>query len=185
VDEVGALGSATRHLRGLVGLGVVLATPGPSDLKAVDRPLLPQVLQDTAWQMGFRQGSPRDAQHMRDLFGQAWVKDESWRSDGLVTTRMVERPRVPVDEWMNDLQPGDAWLRVAPIDRGWRQERVRVALPQAVPDRPVYIPAVSRQPRLSARNPDNEPINPTDPTRPSPRVETESEMAVESVESAV
>jgi hypothetical protein len=106
--------------------------------------------------MGFRQASPRDAQHMRDLFGQGWVKDESWRSDGLVTTRMVERPRVQVDEWMNDLQPGDAWLRVAPIDRGWRQERVRVALPQAVPDRPAYIPAVSRQPRLAARNPDND-----------------------------
>jgi hypothetical protein len=28
-------------------------------------------------------------------------------------------------------QPGDAWLRVAPIDKGWRQERVRVALPKA------------------------------------------------------
>ena len=28
------------------------------------------------------------------------------------------------------LQPGDAWLRVAPVDRGWRQERVRVALPK-------------------------------------------------------
>jgi hypothetical protein len=30
---------------------------------------------------------------------------------------------------MNALEPGDAWLRVAPIDRGWRLERVRVALP--------------------------------------------------------
>ena len=44
-------------------------------------------------------------------------------------TRRVERPRVAIDEWMNALEPGDAWLRVAPIDRGWRQERVRVALP--------------------------------------------------------
>jgi len=50
VDEVGALGSAARHLRGLVGraresgLAVVLATQGPSDLEAVDRALLPQVL---------------------------------------------------------------------------------------------------------------------------------------------
>src|SRR5439155_12104632 len=41
VDEVGALGSAARHLRGLVGraresgLAVVLATQGPSDLEAV------------------------------------------------------------------------------------------------------------------------------------------------------
>jgi hypothetical protein len=31
------------------------------------------------------------------------------------------------------LEPGDAWLRVAPIDKDWRQERVRVALPQPVP----------------------------------------------------
>jgi hypothetical protein len=57
VDEVGALGSAARHLRGLVGraresgLAVVLATQGPSDLEAVDRALLAQVLQDTAWQL--------------------------------------------------------------------------------------------------------------------------------------
>jgi len=62
VDEVGALGSAARHLRGLVGrareagLAVVLATQGPSDLEAVDRALLSQVLQDTAWQLAFRQG---------------------------------------------------------------------------------------------------------------------------------
>jgi hypothetical protein len=64
VDEVGALGTAARHLRGLVGraresgLAVVLATQGPSDLEAVDRALLPQVLQDTAWQLAFRKGSP-------------------------------------------------------------------------------------------------------------------------------
>jgi len=55
VDEVGALGSAAGHSRGVVvrareaGLAVVLATQGPSDLEAVDRALLPQVLQDTAW----------------------------------------------------------------------------------------------------------------------------------------
>src|SRR6266567_4774069 len=61
------------------------------------------------------------------------------------------------------LSPADAWLRVAPIDRGWRQERVRVALPQAVPDRPVYIPAVSRQPRLPRPNPDNGAVSPTTP----------------------
>jgi len=137
VDEVGALGSAARHLRGLVGraresgLAVVLATQGPSDLEAVDRSLLPQVLQDTAWQIGFRQGSPHDARQMEALFGQGWVEDVTWRSDGMTTTRRVERPRVAIDEWMNDLQPGDAWLRVAPIDHGWRQERVRVALPQS------------------------------------------------------
>src|SRR5947209_17281848 len=136
VDEVGALGSSARHLRGLVGrareagLSVVMATQGLTDLEAVDRALVHQVLQDTAWQMGFRQGSPRDAQHMQALFGQAFVIDESWTNNGRVTKRQVERPRVPVDEWMNSLEPGDAWLRVAPIDRGWRQVRVRVALPQ-------------------------------------------------------
>jgi hypothetical protein len=60
VDEVGALGHSTRHLRGLVGraresgLAVVLATQGPSDLEAVDRAVLPRVLQDTAWQLAFR-----------------------------------------------------------------------------------------------------------------------------------
>jgi len=135
VDEVGALGHSARHLRGLVGrareagLAVVLATQGPSDLEAVDRALLPQVLQDTAWQLVFRQGSPQDASAMQALFGQAWITDEAWRSDGVTATRMVERPRVSIDEWMNALEPGDAWLRVAPIDRGWRQERVRVALP--------------------------------------------------------
>jgi hypothetical protein len=173
VDEVGALGHSARHLRGLVGraresgLAVVLATQGPSDLEAVDRALLPQVLQDTAWQLAFRQGSPQDAERMQALFGQARVKDESWRSDGLVTTRMVERPRVPVDEWMNALEPGDAWLRVAPIDRGWRQERVRVALPKAVEPTPVYIPSVSRQPRLAAGTYDVVvPANPSTAPRP-------------------
>src|SRR5919206_3904102 len=43
VDEVGALGSAARHLRDLVGrareagLSVVMATQGLTDLEAVDR----------------------------------------------------------------------------------------------------------------------------------------------------
>jgi hypothetical protein len=140
VDEVGALGSSARHLRGLVGrareagLAVVLATQGPSDLEAVDPALLAQTLQDTAWQLAFRQGSPQDAERMQALFGQHYVVDESWSSDGRVTKRHVERPRVAIDEWMNSLHPGDAWLRVAPVDRGWRQERVRVALPQP-PDR--------------------------------------------------
>jgi hypothetical protein len=100
-------------------------------LEVVDRALLAQVLQDTAWQLGFRQGSPQDARQLEALFGQAFVRAESWRSDGPTTTRMVERPRVSIDEWMNALEPGDAWLRVAPIDRGWRQEGIRVALPSS------------------------------------------------------
>ena len=68
--EIGALGASARHLRGLVGraresgLAVVLATQGPSDLEAVDRALLPQVLQDTAWQLAFRQRSPQNAERM-------------------------------------------------------------------------------------------------------------------------
>jgi hypothetical protein len=136
VDEVGALGSSARHLRGLVGraresgLAVVLATQGPSDLEAVDRALLPQVLQDTAWQLVFRQGSPHDARQVEALFGQAWTEDVMRWSNGRSSSRKVERPRVSVDEWMNAMQPGDAWLRVAPIDKGWRQERVRVAMPR-------------------------------------------------------
>src|SRR5712671_5467507 len=105
VDEVGALGSAARHLRGLVGraretgLAVVLATQGPSDLEAVDRALLPQVLQDTAWQLAFRQGSPQDAERMQALFGRTYVEDLTRYSDGRFSTRHVERPRVSVDEW--------------------------------------------------------------------------------------
>jgi hypothetical protein len=112
VDEVGALGSSARHLRGLVGrareagLAVVLATQGPSDLEAVDRALLPQVLQDTAWQLAFRQGSPQDAERMRDLFGAAVVRDTTRYSDGRRSWREVERPRVSIDEWLNGLHPG-------------------------------------------------------------------------------
>jgi hypothetical protein len=137
LDEVGALGTSARHVRALVGrareagLSVVMATQGLSDLESVDRALVHQVLQDTAWQLAFRQGSPRDAEHLEKLFGRAWVTvNSSWRSDGLRTKQLVERARVPIDEWMNTLHPGDAWLRVAPIDRGWQQVRVRVALPQ-------------------------------------------------------
>ena len=37
--------------------------------------------------MGFRQGSPRDAEHMQALFGKAWVNDETWSNDGRVVTR--------------------------------------------------------------------------------------------------
>jgi len=46
VDEIGALGSSARHLRGLVGrareagLSVVMATQGLTDLEAVDRALV-------------------------------------------------------------------------------------------------------------------------------------------------
>jgi hypothetical protein len=77
VDEVWALGAA-RHLQGLVGrarevgFAVVLATQGPSDLEAVDHALLPQVLQDTALELAFRQGLPQDAERMQALFGKAW-----------------------------------------------------------------------------------------------------------------
>jgi hypothetical protein len=142
VDEVGALGSSARHLRGLVGrareagLAVVMATQGLSDLRAVQPALVDEVLQDTAWQVGFRQGSPDDAALMESLFGLGWAKEESWRSDGLTTARMVERPRVPVDEWKNGLEPGDAWLRIAPIDGRWRQERVRLAMSQTPDPQP-------------------------------------------------
>jgi hypothetical protein len=75
--------------------------------------------------------SPHDARQVEALFGQAWMIDESWSTDGRVTQRQVERPRVAIDEWMNALEPSDAWIRVAPIDQGWRQQRVRVAMPRS------------------------------------------------------
>ena len=130
------MGSAARHFRPLVGrareagLAVVMATQGLTDLRATEPALVDQVLQDTAWQIGFRQGGPTDARLMQDLFGMAWVEDVARSSNGVSTYRQVQRPRVPVDEWMNDLQPGDAWVRVAPIDGRWRQTRVRVAMPR-------------------------------------------------------
>jgi hypothetical protein len=136
VDEVGALGSSARHLRGLVGrareagLSIVLATQGPSDLVAIDRALLPQVLQDTGWQLAFRQGSPEDAERMQALFGTRWIDDTAWSDRGYSTTRKVERPSVHIGEWMNGMGPGDAWLRVAPVDGKGRQQRIRVALPR-------------------------------------------------------
>ena len=124
VDEVGALGSSARHLRGLVGraresgLAVVLATQGLSDLQAVEPALVDQVLQDTAWQLVFRQGSPHDARLVESLFGHSWVIDESWTNTVVVTKHQVERPRVPVDEWLNGLHPGDAWLHVGARGQG-------------------------------------------------------------------
>jgi hypothetical protein len=127
----------------------VLATQDPSDLEAVDRALLPQVLQDTASQLVFRQGSPQDAERIQALSGQALAREESWRSDGVTSTRMRERPRVRIDEWMNALEPGDAWLRVAPIDKGWRQERVRVALPRPAQPSPEHG-IVRRAPRIQS-----------------------------------
>jgi hypothetical protein len=54
---------------------------------------------------------------MQALFGKAWVNDETWSNDGRVVTRRVERPRGSIDEWMNALEPGDAWLRVAHAPR--------------------------------------------------------------------
>src|SRR5919202_2938438 len=135
-DEIGSLRSAARHLRPLVGrareagLSVVMATQGLTDLEAVDRALVHQVLQDTAWQLGFRQGSRRDAELMQGLFGEEWIEDVTRWSDGRSSSRQVERSRVSIHEWMNGLQPGDGWLRRAPIDRPWGQDRVRVALPR-------------------------------------------------------
>ncbi len=66
---------------------------------------------------------------MAALFGKRITNDVMRWSDCRSSVRNVEQPRVLLDEWMNGLQPGDAWLRVAPVDHGWRQVRVRVALP--------------------------------------------------------
>src|SRR2546429_60162 len=103
VEEVGALGRSARHLRGLVGraresgLAVVLATQGPSDLEAVDRALPPQALQDTAWQLAFRQGSSGEAEHMQAVLGQPGAEDRTRWFDGRSSSRHVERPRVSID----------------------------------------------------------------------------------------
>ena len=78
----------------------MLATQGPSDLEAVDRALLPQVLQDTAWQLAFRQGCPRTPSACRRCsagLGQRRVVVERRPRDDA----QVERPRVSIDEWMN------------------------------------------------------------------------------------
>jgi hypothetical protein len=146
VDEVGALGGSARHLRGLVGrareagLAVVLATQGPSDLEAVDHTLLSQVVQDTAWQLLFRQGALDSAMASRILGVRADV-ETSLRSDGITTGRRVEawgtasagigeRVNVPPSV-LEGLSVGDAWLRIAPVDRRRpRVEHVRVAWPR-------------------------------------------------------
>jgi len=143
-----------------------MATQGLSDLRAVDHALVDQVLQDTAFQIGFRQGSPHDAALMESLFGQVWQEDVTRYSDGRTSSRLVERPRVAAEEWENGLDRGDAWLRVAPVDRGWRQERVRVALPKVVQPLPPSIPYVSHQPRLVAANSDNDVVVPANPSTP-------------------
>ena len=149
VDEVGALGSSARHLRGLVGraresgLAVVLATQGPSDLEAVDQALLPQIIQDTAWQLVFRQGTLDSARASR-ILGVGSNIEIGYRSDGLSTHRAVEawgtasagigeRVNVPPSA-LEMLERGDAWLRIAAVDRRVvRLSHVRVALPRPRP----------------------------------------------------
>jgi hypothetical protein len=68
--------------------------PGPSDIKAVDRALFSQLLQDTAWQLAFRQGSPDDARHMETLVRQALTDDYMRGRDGGRSSRSVQRQRV-------------------------------------------------------------------------------------------
>ena len=68
--------------------------PGPSDIEAVDRALFSQLLQDTAWQLAFRQGSPADARHMETLVRQAWTDDYMRGRDGGRSSRSVQRQRV-------------------------------------------------------------------------------------------
>ena len=76
----------------------MLATQGPSDLEAVDRALLSQVLQDTAWQLAFRQGSPADARHMEALFGQVYTNDVMrWSNGG----RFAGRSNGRAFRWMS------------------------------------------------------------------------------------
>src|SRR6266540_7488752 len=55
-----------------------------------------------------QQRQSADARHMEALFGHAYVEDLTRYSDGRFSTRHVERSRGQVDEWMNELEPGDA-----------------------------------------------------------------------------
>jgi hypothetical protein len=115
---------------------VVLATQGPSDLEAGRRALLPQVLQDTAWQLAFRHGSPQDARHMEALSGHAYVEDPHAGLGG----------ETPLARWLADATP----VREVPATSasfrwqglphpGLRQESCRTGI---LSDR---IPALTRQ----------------------------------------
>jgi hypothetical protein len=87
---------------------------------------LRQVLQNTAWQLVFRQGTLDSAVASRMLGAHADT-EQSWRSDGHTTTRDVAAiaqaaaatgERVNVSPSLLEALPvGDAWLRVAPVGR--------------------------------------------------------------------
>ena len=85
---------------------MVLAAQGPSDLEELSIARCCQ-------------GSQQDAERVQALLGQAWVEGVAWHSDGLTTTRRVEQPRVPIDVWLNTLEPGDA--------RGYASRRLTAA----------------------------------------------------------
>jgi hypothetical protein len=136
VDEVSALGSSARHLRGLAGrareagLSVVLANEGPErpggyrSSGAAPGPAGHGLA--TCIPTALARGRRAHAGAIRQALG---------RGRGLERPRVldhahVERPNVSVGEWMNAMQPGDTWLRVAPVDGRRRQHRIRVAMPR-------------------------------------------------------
>jgi hypothetical protein len=126
VDEVGALGPAARHLRGLVGrareagLAVVLATQGPSDLESVDHALLAQVLQDTAWQLVLGQGT-FDSGVASRMLGVRPDVETTLRSDGLATR---------IDRWRCDRLGGRVGaVEHSAADAAWRSAVSAATLP--------------------------------------------------------
>lgn len=136
VDEPRLLQYEGRHLADLfgtardAGIGLVVADQGIAGLIAVHPDLPDAILRSTGWQMIMRQGSPSDAERMAALFGRTWREDVSRSSDGRITTRWREEPRV-FWSWLLDLPTGAGWLRVAPIGTAARErvERIAVALP--------------------------------------------------------
>jgi hypothetical protein len=138
VDEPRLLQYEGRHLADLfgtardAGIGLVVADQGIAGLVTVHPDLPDAILRSTGWQMVMRQGSPADAERMAALFGRTWREDVSRSSDGRLTTRWREEPRV-YWSWLLDLPTGAGWLRVAPIGTAAheRVERIAVALPSS------------------------------------------------------
>jgi len=109
----------------------------------VDQVLLEQLVQDTAWQLVFRQGTLDSAVASRILGVRAAVERTRW-SDGRTSERDIlawaqagavvgERPNVPPSV-LENLPLAEARLRVAPVERpDTLLAAVRVAWPRHAP----------------------------------------------------
>jgi hypothetical protein len=134
VDEFARLGVQGRAALELLSLGrefkkpVVLCSQGPSDLDELSQHALAEAAQNAAWLLAFRQGT-RDSVEASRLLGTRLAEDRIWSSTGRDTVRLVEKPFALPSE-LEALVPGEAFLRVPPIERQRvRVERLRVAVP--------------------------------------------------------